>query len=484
MTSTFRRTAPLLGALALLFAAPAASAQPVTEPAPPPTPVPAPPSDAPPRPEVLEALRPVPGGFTADSAVQQALERSPMVRRALAVHRQADAGASRASRSMWPRIDLSARYTRLSAIDPFTIDFAGTSFEVSPAILNNYGLRASLTVPLSDIFLTIGPSAEGARHLADAAAFQADGQREAVAGQVRSALYGLLAARGAAVVAQSSIGLLQSFVGDLQALAQAGVTARTDVVRAEAQLAGARVGLARATGAVQSVETVLRRLLGLPADAPIRIAEDLTAGPRPAPPTAPQLVARAMRQRAEARALRALIAGRESFLSARRASRWPRLVLAANLDYSRPNQRIFPTVDEFRATWDASAIAQWSPNDLATNDRAVVEAESELEQAQRDLEAFEDGMTIEAAQALTDLSSATQAIEAATEGVAAADESYRSRRELLAAGSATASEVLADQTQLARAQLDLVQALVGERLARARLLQVVGESAVRTGESR
>lgn len=477
-------TLPRVGLLALLLASGPAAAQPVAQPSP--APVEAPPTEpAAPRAEVLEALRPVTGGWTADSAVQQALGRSPLVRRALEVRRQADAGASRASRTMWPRLDLSARYTRLSEFDPPPFEFAGTSIDSPfPQILDNYALRASLTVPVSDIFLTIGPSAEGARHLADAARFQADGQRQAVASQVRSAFYGLVAARGVTVVARESVGLLESFVRDLRELAQAGVIARTDVVKAEAQLAGARVGLARASGAVQSTETILRRLLGLPADAPFLLGEDLTTPPRFQPPSEAAFVARAMRQRAEARALRALIAGRESFVSARRASQYPRLVIAANLDVGNPNQRIFPAVEEFRATWDASAIAQWSPNDLALNDRAVVEAEAEVAQARRDLEAFEDGIAIETAQALAEYNAASQAIGAATEGVGAAGESYRSRRELLAAGSATASEVLDAQTQLARAQLDLLQALVGERLARARLLQVVGESAPREGESR
>jgi len=493
MTTTLRRTAPSLGALVLLLAGGPAAAQPTRQ-APPPTEAPVatpPPAPEPaePRSEVLEALRPVSGGWTADSAVAKALSRSPMVRRALASQRQADAGASRASRTMWPRLDLSARYTRISEVDqpPFEFEIGGItqSFDNPfPQILDNYALRASLTVPVSDIFLTIGPSAEGARHMADAARFQADGQREAVASQVRSVFYGLVGARGATIVARESVGLLESFVRDLRELAQAGVTARTDVVRAEAQLASARVGLARATGAVQSTETILRRLLGLPEGAPVLLGEDLTTPPRFQPPAEASLVARAMRQRAEARALRALIAGRESFVSARRASQWPRFVLAANLDVANPNQRIVPSVEEFRATWDASAIAQWSPNDLALNDRAVVEARAELEQARRDLEAFEDGVAIETAQAVAEYSAASQAIGAATEGVAAAGESYRSRRELLAAGSTTASEVLEAQTQLARSQLELLQALVGERLARARLQQVVGESAPRQGESR
>lgn len=485
MTSTIRRTASILGAMLFLAAGPAlAQPTPRQEPRQEPMPVATPP-EAPPPPEVLEALRPVTGGITADAAVRQALDRSPLLRRAQAGAVQADAGADRASRALWPRLDLSARYTRLSEVDLPPFEFGGTTIDNPfPQILDSYALRATLTVPLSDIFLTIGPSASGARHLANAARLQADGQREAVAAQVRGAYYGLMQARGGEIVARSSIGLLETLVHDLEELAAAGVVARTDVVRVQAQLASARVGQSRATGAVQSLETLLRRLLGMPGQAPVLLGEDVTVPSHFQPPAAEAIVARAMRQRAEARALRELIAGRQRFVSARRASGWPRIVLAANLDYANPNQRIVPSVEEFRATWDASAIAQWSPNDLATSDRAVVEAEAEVEQAQHDLEALEDGIAIETSQALADYTASSQAIGAATEGVAAAGESYRARREIMAAGAATATEVLDAQTQLARAQLDLVQALVGERLARARLLQVVGESAPRTGESR
>jgi outer membrane protein TolC len=61
------------------------------------------------------------------------------------------------------------------------------------------------------------------------------------------------------------------------------------------------------------------------------------------------------------------------------------------------------------------------------------------------------------------------ALDAARAGIAAAEESYRVRREQFRAGAAIAVDVIDSEAQLRQARLDLVNTLIDLRVAKARL---------------
>ena len=253
--------APTALALALSLAAAPAAAQPA------PAPVPTPPAVAeayvadapPPEPaavastDLLAALHGGPGGLTADRVAQRAVETAPGLERAQAAARAAEAAATRASFAFIPRLDLSARYTRLSSITAPTLSFGtpltqeqidgansyiaavvdpaaqtlfqgqldaqiaasrGTGFSF-PVILNQYALHAGLSIPVSDLFLTILPAYRATQRFAEAAQAQAESQRESVALQAREAFYGYARARAGLAVAELAVGQVEAHQRDV-----------------------------------------------------------------------------------------------------------------------------------------------------------------------------------------------------------------------------------------------------------------------------
>ena len=68
-------------------------------------------------------------------------------------------------------------------------------------------------------------------------------------------------------------------------------------------------------------------------------------------------------------------------------------------------------------------------------------------------------------------------MEAAQVGIRSAEESYRVRREQFRAGAAVATDVIDAEEDLRRARLDLVNAAIDVRIARARLDRAVERAA-------
>lgn len=458
--------------------------------------------------DLVQALRAEPGGLTAATVARRAADSSPSVERARAAVRQAEEGASRAWLGVWPRLELSARYTRLSdvtqgsltqSVDPmvfegeralartvtdpasqmlhlYAIDgqeqlAAGFSF---PVVLNQYVFRAGLTYPVSDLFFSILPAHRAALGFVEASRVQIVAAREQVAMQAVEAFYIYTRARASMLVARLALSDVDAHRADVASFVEAGTVPRVELMRIDAQLAAARVGVARAEGGVAIAAEALRTLVHEPSGGPILIGEDVTDASGDALPPREIAMQRALAGRPEVLALERLAHARSLAVSARRGARLPHLAVAANAELSNPNQRVFPQVEEFRGTWDVSAVLSWSPNDLLSANTEVSEAEAEVAQARADLAALTDGVRIELAQAYEGITSAEQAVAAARLGIAAAEESYRVRLERYRAGASVTSDVLDAESELTRARLDFVNSAIDARVARMRLRRAMG----------
>jgi outer membrane protein TolC len=276
-------------------------------------------------------------------------------------------------------------------------------------------------------------------------------------------------------VAESAVSQTEAHREQVAALVDAGVAARVDLMRVDAQLATAQVGVARAHGGVAIAENALRTLLHQNGSGNLSLGEDLTQAPDSISGGREALVARALDTRPELQALLRLVQARDDLISARAGARLPHLSLQGNVDVANPNQRVFPQTEEFRTTWDVSAVLSWSPNDFASANTDVSSARAEQAQAEADLESLRDAIRLEVTQAYEQYESARAALVAATAGIEAAEESYRVRHEQLDAGTAVSSDLIDAESELTRARLQLLDAAIDVRLAHARLRRALGE---------
>jgi outer membrane protein TolC len=125
--------------------------------------------------------------------------------------------------------------------------------------------------------------------------------RQQIAFQTRQAFYQFLSAMELLKVAQYNVTLAETQLKVAQATFDAGTAPKLDVFQAQATLADAQVGLARAQNGVDIARATLATQLGLPAGTPVEIQ------PPAELPTAPAqvepLVATAISERPELRQL-------------------------------------------------------------------------------------------------------------------------------------------------------------------------------------
>lgn len=436
-----------------------------------------------------------PDGLTSEQAAAQAVETAPSMERARAMVLLAEAGAIRARQGVLPTLTLLASYTRLSPITAPTLFgspeelqpvldsiqdpavrtlFGGLATARFPVLLDNYLFRASLSYPLSDLFVRAIPAYRAAKSASEAQRLQSEVEREIVSLRARETYFTMLRARGALLITEAALEQAVAQQRQIDALVAAGASARVESMRMQARVEAARGAVARARGGVASSERALRTLLHWPDEREIVVGERLAELPELPPESPEQLVELARQQRVEFRAFQKMIDARKLETKARAGGVWPRLRVQGNFDYANPNQRFFPLEQVFRPTWDVGAILSWSPNDALEADVQTKEAQASLAQARANLDEFEDALHVEVVQAYEEFVASRAQLEAARLGIEAAEESYRVRFEQLQAGVAVMNELVESDAEVSRARIDLVDAAIGVHLAHARLQRAVG----------
>jgi outer membrane protein TolC len=448
----------------------------------------------------LAALKAGAGGLTADQVAKRAAETSvdaQVKERGVEV---AEARQQAAEASYWPTLTGTARYTRLSAVPPVALADPRYSFVVTqgqpvdattgralnltgpnPDTLiaaslppfsvpvNQYLLQASLTIPLSDYVFRVSKAIAAATHSA----------RLAVAAQARIGYYQWIRARGQLVVAAQAVDQARAHLRDAQQMFAAGVISRADTLRAESQVKSNELLLTRAQHLAALTEEQLHIVMHDASARRYEIGEDVTAAlpPRAADGELAHLQEEAFDHRVELRALDETAGSVHELARVARAARLPRLDLAGNAIYANPNQRIFPLQDRFDGTWDASVVLSWTPTDIPGARANVRTQEAQEAQILAQREALLDGLRLEVTQAYQAQLEAQVALDTTLQGLRAAEEGTRARRDLFRNGKATLVEVNDAETELTRAQLEVVNAHIDARIARVRLDHAVGRDA-------
>ncbi len=516
-----------LPALAIAFllstASPAVQAQPASTP---PQPAPPAPAGAPgaelgpatqageaPRPDRLrESLRPVPGGLTPARVAELAQARSANVAVAEANLEAASGQVVQTIVQYVPRVTLTAQYTRISEVDSVSLGGGGPTLLVGaegqlttgpcpqdptltcvldgggnplqavnvpgieiPQNLNQYYLNANINIPLSDYFLRAVQSYQAASGAEEALRLQADAQRLQAASDARLALFQWVQAKGQSAVTSMSVEQAQAQVTDANAGLSAGTLSRGDLMRVEAQLAQAQFTDAEARSIETTAEERLRTLTGLPPGKPLGVGIDVfTPPPVPATENLDALMGEALRNRLDLAAARAQEEARDDAESVTSASYAPRVDAFGNLTYANPNQRVFFSRAEWNATWDVGIRATWVLNETFSTLGAARAARAQTAAAAAQRQGLEDAVRLEVTSARADIAKSAPSLEAAKRGLAAAEESYRVRKQLFTYGKATAVELTDAEIQLTNARLRLLAAHVNRLAAIVRLEHATG----------
>ena len=443
--------------------------------------------------------------LSADEAATRALRSSPSIERAAALTRVAEVVVLRTRDQLLPRLDLLARYAHVDGFPDGRIELGADPEALAAARMlamqvsdpaartlllaqterptartieiprDQVALSARLSWPVSDLFFSVAPAIAAAEAQVRVSRAQERARAARVALSAREAYYQLVRARGARAVAERAIEQANAQKDRIDSSVRAGLRAPADAASAYARVAAAEQALAAAGAAVDVADAALRTLLGDEDGVAYGLVEPL--GTPLAVEQAPvaELIARARTRRPELVAVRETIVAQRKLARVQTAAGYPHLGVFVGGDYAMPNRYVIPPSKELQPSWEVGAQLSYAPNDTLLGRRRAREIGGQIEVLEADLAELERALILEVRQARALSTRAARTLEAASTSQAAAEDAYRQREAELSAGAAVTADLFAAEAELNRARLELLDAAVEQRLARARLAYAVGE---------
>ena len=422
----------------------------------------------------VAGAQPSPVRLTLDEAIARGLAASHRLAELTAREDAARAAEDAARASAMPQVALFGGYTRTNHVDEFGILVPGGPPRVIyPDVPDNYRSRVDLQWPIYTAgrvpALTRAAAADARASAQDRAAVRADLKLE-----ITRAYWAVITAQAAVTVLQDALDRVGAHLDDVRNELAVGLVPPNDVLSAQAQQSRQQMLLIEAQNMAETTAADFRRLAGLTPDAVFGLADSLDAPPAPLSPAVAALVDQARARRFERQALQSRITSAGERTTAARAAQRPMLSVTGGYDVARPNPRIFPRVEEWNPSWDASLNVSWSIWDGGRARADVAQAAANHRASEERLLEFDTVLDVEVRQRVFDVASSAAAIAAAADGVSSAAEARRVVTERFAAGVATNTDVLDAQAALLSAELDRTRALAGARLAAARLDRALG----------
>ncbi len=341
---------------------------------------------------------------------------------------------------------------------------------------NQYNFRAAVRYPLLALFVQILPGIRTAQNAETASRYESNVARNDTALELIQIYMDHARARGSLAVAELALQQAKANRDQAEARLQGGIGNRPDVARFEARVAVAERGIAESRADVEATANALRALLDLEGTGPLAFEERLTEVPESAFDQSRQdLVAAAWKLRDEMQAANALVRAREYAARSAKGAMAPGVSVEAAVDYGRPNPLYVPPIDEFRASWNVSAVVSWSPDGTWSASRAKQRALAQEAEAKAQREQLKDFIRIEVVRAQAAYTASLQSVRAAKREVDAAEEAYAAKRRGFEVGISNAIEVIDSEIDVNRARLALIDAAARLRVRESALRTAIGE---------
>ena len=414
--------------------------------------------------------------LSVEQAVERATAESRELRQLGLQRSAADERVHQALARRLPSVDLQARYTRLSHVEPgaLTMPFAlpgqePQTMSFGEPIDNSWSGRVAVSQPLFTGF-ALSAGSRAARTGVDLAA--AGLQRGALdlRLQVEQAYWSTVRVREKVQLARQALAAVDQRVALAQTLHEAGRATLLDVRQVQAKRAETASGLATLEGRLQAAQAALTDLVGLPADAALQLTEPMD------PPGVSELErARAVdsgQPVTEERLAALTYEARSHQAVAASGALWPKLSLQAGYTLANPHERYFPPRDEFNDSWDVSVVLQWTAWDWNRTRSYAREQELQAQRAKTQLEDVRRKVSLAERLARIELGSARARQEAAGATALALEVAREATERARALGRATPLEEVQADLDLSGARGALVDAQIDVRLALARLARV------------
>jgi outer membrane protein TolC len=411
--------------------------------------------------------------LTVEEAVRIGIENSNQLHASQMNALYNDARWSEVNTDRLPSLKLNANYTRLSEIDPYTLNTPAGSFEISPNIVDNYNIQLSLTQPIFTGFrLESNSNIAEYNTLASQESYNYD--KQTLINNIKSSYWNYFRTMKLKEAVDENVKQVEAHLNDAQNLFDQGLATKSDLLKVKVQLSEAQLRQIDAKNNVQLANKSLNNVLNLPLSTEIVIASELSSAVDSVR-SLNELTERAYNNRSDLKAAEYKVNSSESAITLAQSGWWPQIYLNGNFYYLNPNQRYFPVEEEFKDSWDASVTFQFDLWNWNKSGHQTDEAEALNEQAKDQYQIIKDAIALEVNQNYLNLLRETERMSVSEFNVEQAEENYRVTSELFKQGLILNSELLDAEVALLVARVGYIQSLVDYEIAKANLEKSIGE---------
>jgi outer membrane protein TolC len=388
-----------------------------------------------------------------------------------------DAAISRADEvksALYPQLRLSGRIAQLSEVPEFslTLPFVGQQ-TLFPSITRNYAAKLSLQQNIFSGF-RVAKSAEAAESQQTAVQHEFTRDREDLILNVVTAYWNLYRARRVETVLAQSVEQVSAHANDVENFKKQGMATDLDLLKVQTQLSDITVKHIETQSNVRLATMALNILTGVPLQTRVIPADESSMQSDSGPLELERVMQLARERRAEVSAVTARRDAARATVGVAQGGWYPQIVLAANYDYARPNQRIIPPKDAWEKSWDVGLLFQWNIWDWFATAKQEAQAKAGLSQAEAALLQVSDAVALDAAQNFFRAAEGKEKINVASLGLKQAEESYRITSEKFKRGLASNTDLLDAELALLQARLTATQAVVEHAIQIQKLNRSVG----------
>jgi outer membrane protein len=393
--------------------------------------------------------------WNMDNVVAIALSRHPLVAQADAETTAAIARKGQSESGYYPSINLTTGYSRTRALSSQTGQSITTPSEF---------IEGNVSQIISDFGRTrAGANRAGA--LVSAAREGGKSTRQDVAFAAKVAYFGVLRAQRIVDVRSETLRQRESLLTQAQAFYDAGVRARIDVARAEANLYQARAEMTAALNDLQVARITLLNRMGIDEPKDFRLADTLATVTVPG--DLDSWIAEAEADRPELRSIRERERAAEFGLRAARANYYPVLTGTGGYGYAAED----PPLQE---NYNLSVMLQLPLFSGFLTREEVKEAQASLDSTRYAATDLGRLVRLEVEQAALSVREASERFEARRKEQEASGENLRLARERYKVGAGDIIEMIDAQVQMTQAETAVIQALYDSSISAATLLRAIG----------
>lgn len=426
--------------------------------------------------------------MTFKQIVERTLVQNPNMMVSQARIEQAQAALAKAENSRMPQIKLSV--TGSVSDNPLNVfgmklqqrqatfaDFgANTFFEtndtsVAPDELNNPGTHTDLNTRLEMLIPVwsggkIGLYQEQAKAMIRAAEGGDEATKQFLIFNVFKAFEAVHAARAYINVAEQAKKTADEFVRTTRNLVEQGVVVRSELLSAQVNQSNADVALMKVQEHEQMALDGLKILMNMDLSEPLDVADRVDFDMQTM--TVEKIVEQAIANNPELNALREQIVAENQSVEVARSEKLPSFNVMLRQDWNDEN------IGFGSSSYTVAGVAAWTLTDFGVTDNSIAMARAAAAQKKAQMQAKENEIRMNIYTAWRTLNVAKIQVTSSDLAVKQATQAQELIKRRFESGVATITEVLASQTQLDKANADLVNAQYEVKIQQAQLRLLSG----------